>query len=846
MGKGVGQVTAGLTKVAEKAAITAVVAGGSAVKIAADFQDAFAAVEKTVEGTPAQLDAIDQALRRLSTNIPVTFQGLASIASEAGALGVHTKDIVAFSEAVARTSAATVGLSEFDASEAFGKLSTIFNLSGDLVAGTTGKMVSDYERLGSTLTALGNAGASSEADIIAVTKRFAAAGQQAGLSAAQVLGWSSALASLGPEAEAAGGALQRIFNRTTQNIGLMGVGGVIGKNATKKVDAFASVTGMTRDEFVALYTKDSSAAIQRFIQGLGGLDKFGQARALRQAGVINQRDILALESFTSRYGVLTTQLDIANKAWAEGTALQEVSDKRFDTLKNKAIEFKNQVLVGAAAVGDGMLPAIGRLVAKAKEFVGLHMGDLTTLGTNIGAAIDAINWTEVKDGAETFVGFLKTGYDIISQIPSKLLIISAGFLGINKLSGGLLGAGLGNIVAGLGKGVANVALSALSSVPGIGGAIGAATATRVFVVNFPPGFGGVPGLAAGAGAAEGGGMALLGMGGLALGAVAAAEILVAEQLGKWFRAQPWWDTQIGPVHIGGASQSQTAFNNRPATGLVGGFHDPQLNSSILDQTAELREANRINAATRLNTANTVKALGGVGGAAQTKGPPVKLNKYGAIGSASDPFGFVHIKTFAYNNLGKNDPLGLKGELQWHIGEVDTAITKAVAKGDTETANKLRETKSALSFLLGEVKDGTYVAGDKAYAGALVAASAANATTAAVYALPALLAGTINLRNPGIYTGIPYLPGGSPPKPPSGGTSGGTVTVPHGARLAAGGIVKRRPGGTEIVAGEGRYDEAIVPLDGHGQTIRIYPQPVRLSIDGREIARADVMADAFTR
>ena len=34
-----------------------------------------------------------------------------------------------------------------------------------------------------------------------------------------------------------------------------------------------------------------------------------------------------------------------------------------------------------------------------------------------------------------------------------------------------------------------------------------------------------------------------------------------------------------------------------------------------------------------------------------------------------------------------------------------------------------------------------------------------------------------------------------------------------AYLASGGIVKRRPGGTVVVAGEGRHDEAVIPLDG---------------------------------
>lgn len=62
---------------------------------------------------------------------------------------------------------------------------------------------------------------------------------------------------------------------------------------------------------------------------------------------------------------------------------------------------------------------------------------------------------------------------------------------------------------------------------------------------------------------------------------------------------------------------------------------------------------------------------------------------------------------------------------------------------------------------------------------------------------------------------PLLPGGEV-------TVGGwTVNTPNIPQLAAGGIVRRRPGGTLVNVGEGRYDEAVVPLGpggGVGMTV----------------------------
>jgi phage-related protein len=74
--------------------------------------------------------------------------------------------------------------------------------------------------------------------------------------------------------------------------------------------------------------------------------------------------------------------------------------------------------------------------------------------------------------------------------------------------------------------------------------------------------------------------------------------------------------------------------------------------------------------------------------------------------------------------------------------------------------------------------------------------------------------------------------------------GWTVNTPNIPQLAAGGIVRRRPGGILANIGEGRYDEAIVPLDGRGlgDTYNIYvTQPLG---SPAQIARA--VAAATTR
>lgn len=60
----------------------------------------------------------------------------------------------------------------------------------------------DYGKLGSVIVALGNNFATTESDIVQMATRLAASGELAGLSEAQIMALSTAMSSVGIEAEA--------------------------------------------------------------------------------------------------------------------------------------------------------------------------------------------------------------------------------------------------------------------------------------------------------------------------------------------------------------------------------------------------------------------------------------------------------------------------------------------------------------------------------------------------------------------------------------------------------------------------------------------------------------------
>ena len=97
------------------AAISAPLAGVGllATKTAIDWETSFANVQKTVKGTESELAQLSTGLRKLSTDLPVAAGGLASIAEEAGRLGIKQSNILEFTETIVRLAeTSTLGAEE--------------------------------------------------------------------------------------------------------------------------------------------------------------------------------------------------------------------------------------------------------------------------------------------------------------------------------------------------------------------------------------------------------------------------------------------------------------------------------------------------------------------------------------------------------------------------------------------------------------------------------------------------------------------------------------------------------------------------------------------------------------
>lgn len=319
---------------------------GGAIKAAIDWESAWTGVLKTVEGTPQQLANVEDGLRGLARELPISHAELAGVAEAAGQLGIAADDVVGFTKVMVDLGQ-TTNLSSSEAATALARISNIMGTSA-----------SDVDRMGATIVELGNNSATTEAEIVEMSTRLAAAGKQAGLSESDIFAFASTLTSVGVQAEAGGTAISKVFTSIADAV----------MDGGDQLDTFAKAAGMSTADFKAAFEKDAAGGVTAFVEGMGRMANAGESttQIFKDLELNDARLKRAVLSTGAASGLLTEQLGMANNAWQENTALIEEAEKRYDTTASKIQSAKGSIVDAAITVGDAFLP----VVAEAADGVG--------------------------------------------------------------------------------------------------------------------------------------------------------------------------------------------------------------------------------------------------------------------------------------------------------------------------------------------------------------------------------------------------------------------------------------------------------------------------------------------
>lgn len=315
-----------------------VAALGASAKAAMDWESAWAGVTKTVDGTPEQMDQLEESLRGLAKTLPATHEEIAGVAEAAGQLGVAREDVTAFT----KTMIDLANTTNLTADEAATNIAQIAN-----VMGTAGDEVDNF---GAALVALGNDGASTEKEILMMAQRIAGAGKLVGASEADVLALSNALASVGIEAQLGGGVTSRVLQRMYSDVMDGGEG----------LEALAKIAGTSGKEFAAAFESDPVRAMDSVVKGLSKVkDEGGNVvQTMKDIGIKGTEETSVILRLAGAGNLLSESLDLGSKAWKENTALANEASKRYETTESKVKVAWNNIKDAAIDAGSVMLPVI--------------------------------------------------------------------------------------------------------------------------------------------------------------------------------------------------------------------------------------------------------------------------------------------------------------------------------------------------------------------------------------------------------------------------------------------------------------------------------------------------------
>lgn len=410
-----------------------IVAGGAAVfKASVDFESAFAGVEKTVDGSAKQIDNLRQGIRDMAKDIPATTEQIAAVAESAGQLGIETEKVEAFTRTMIDLGEATNLTSEQAATE-FARFANIVGMSQD-----------DFDKLGSTIVALGNNLATTESEISSMAMRLAGAGAQVGLTESQILAFAGALSSVGIEAEAGGSA----FSKVMINMQLAA------EQGGKDLENFAKVAGVSAEDFKKAYEKDATGAIISFIDGLSTAEE----RGLSAIGILDDmgiKEVRLRDTLLRAAGatdVFTKSVKIGSDAWDENTALTEEAEKRYGTTESQLKIMWNRIKDVAISLGDALAPAIMDAIDAAEPLI-----------------------KKLEDGAQAFADMDEEQQQTILKLIGLTAAIgpaSIAFGGFTTMTGSAL-RGIGNLTKAIGNrgATGNTLNSSIAGLAGTGGSL---------------------------------------------------------------------------------------------------------------------------------------------------------------------------------------------------------------------------------------------------------------------------------------------------------------------------------------------------------------------------------------
>lgn len=302
---------------------------------AAKLDDVYADVMKTTGLLHDEVAELDKELMKIDTR--TSREQLLLLARDAGKLGIEGKEnILGFVRAADQIQ---VALGEDLGEGAIRQLGKIAD-----VLGYTKSMGIEQALLsiGSAINAVGQDSTASEAYLVEFTQRLAGVGAQAGLSAADLIGFASGLDQSAMKVEMASTAFQKFLMKMYEDPA-----------------QFASYAKMEVQEFTDLLKNDANTAITTVLKSLKDQDGFAaMVPIFKDMGLDGARAVSVLASMASNLDAVTEAQSLANVEFAKATSLSEEYATKNNNLQAELEKARKEFHNASIALGQSLNPIL--------------------------------------------------------------------------------------------------------------------------------------------------------------------------------------------------------------------------------------------------------------------------------------------------------------------------------------------------------------------------------------------------------------------------------------------------------------------------------------------------------
>lgn len=391
-------------KLAENTRLLSMAGGASLVyagKQVIDYEQAWIGVTKTVDGTPSQLNTLNESLKELARTTNSSYTDIAHYAELAGQMGVGVEEVAGFTKTITEL-ADTTNIEGAQAAEVLAQFANIMRDKDE-------RTVDYYSRLGSTIVDLGNNFATTENDIMEMSSRLATAGRAVGMSDQEVLALATSLSSVGIEAAAGGGSMSKLMTTIQKAV----------STGSADLQLFADTAGMTAQQFKDAWSEDAGLAFMDLITGIGESEDVTQK--LSELGIEEVRMSNGVRALAQSSDIFKDALGRSNKAWSENNAMSLEAQKRYESLGAQLNQCKESLNQAAASLGEVLVPYLKTGVDGVKNFAdGLRNMSPEAQEATVKTIALATAISPMAKLASGFFGALSKGAGILKNTASGL------------------------------------------------------------------------------------------------------------------------------------------------------------------------------------------------------------------------------------------------------------------------------------------------------------------------------------------------------------------------------------------------------------------------------------------